>query len=870
MITYESLTVQRAALYAAHHIAPAATAGKLTARLRTETLQALTTRHIAPPPRLIEFVLLSGDRDLLVQLARNEHLDEDVALQLARGGDPAVGYALLSCSCRGERVREAVWEAADPASADWHTKVVAPLLEYTAPWRLRPALYSPFPELVRHAVVHLAPLLPPWVVVERVLSTLATHTQPADARAELEGFAELFRDDDNELHHPELAATFHEAAVAEDPARALHAARARLGGDPTPPAEHDAWMLGLRLGDQVDAPPGGVDWAAILREDARLPFAAGHKVELTRHPGCPAELVFAALRARINSSSAKRLGPVPLAAALPPEAPEDSLLTDLLAWGIGDDRFALDEVFRVVTPAGAVVDALHKLCPRRTDSVRDDSRTDHADADADASDDEDADYAGSARYRGPLPPALAPTVARLVEPLGDDPEAWISLHKLIARFTGTCHELVAAAVAHAADERATGTPVTWARALAPRFPADAPEGARKRLYTLLNAASDHVQSAVIPELDLRAIQHLTVYYPLSATVRAHTYAVRGTEAAVANAAHWEMPGDVVDQLLDLDDPEVNASLYDFGAIAQDERVRICAGRPRDGGSHRVPISPALGDLLARTSPATRRNWLLAALDSGDPVLTRAMLGRTRLATEVGRLRVAIALWERHGPDAVAALLDETEYPGRRPGAKHPFPATTHRTLRTALAAPTPEAGLASLRETLDAARTPEAAAEYFLRTGKSHERLEQFEAEYGIAVPWDRLIADDDERPLPEPLLAALATHPECPRRLLTAFLASSSLSLHGHDLDWLPTALDEGRLLPIDLLTLAAPAGNVLGYLSGTGVPYIEDLARLTADSDSDFDPTDPEHWAVAIRLLPDFTGTLPELLATTASVIR
>ncbi|MGO4421672.1 hypothetical protein AB4Z54_23950, partial [Streptomyces sp. MCAF7] len=30
-----------------------------------------------------------------------------------------------------------------------------------------------------------------------------------------------------------------------------------------------------------------------------------------------------------------------------------------------------------------------------------------------------------------------------------------------------------------------------------------------------------------------------------------------------------------------------------------------------------------------------------------------------------------------------------------------------------------------------------------------------------------------------------------------------------------------------------------------------------------------DPEGWAVAMRLMPEFTGTLPELLATTAAVI-
>ncbi|GCD96017.1 hypothetical protein [Embleya hyalina] len=850
MITYESLTVRRAALYAAHRLAPAATAAELLVRLRIETLQALTAEHIAPPPELIETVLASGDRDLLVRLAGNRHLDEEAAVRMARRGDPAVGHALLTCRDHGERVRVAVWADADPASADWHTEVVTPLLEHTSPWLLRSALYAPFPELVRHAVRHLAPYLPSWIVVDRVLNICLARLRPVDARAELEACAELFHDEDHASHHPEPAAVFREAAAAHEPAAVLRAARARLGGHPRPRADHDAWLLGLRFGDRVEAPPGGVDWAAVLREDARLPYAIGPRIELTRHEGCPETLVFAAVRAGLDTSYAGRLRSVRPTAALPSDVLDDDPPTDLLVWGIDNDRLVLDEVLRVVTPASEVLAALHRLCPRPADSVPDD---------------EDDD--GSTRYRGPVPAALAPALARLIEPLGDDPEAWISLHHLVARFPGTCHELVAAAAAHADDERAKGAPVTWPRGLAARFPPDAPKGARAHLYALLNAAPEHVQCAVIPALDLRAVQHLTVYYPLSAKVRAHTYAVRGIEAAVANAAHWEMPADVVDGLLDLDDPEVNASLYDFGGIAQHERVRICAGRPRGGGSGRIPISPALGDLLARTSAATRRNWLLAALDSGDPMLVRAMLGRTRLNTEVGRLRVAVGLWERHGPDAVASLLDETRYPGRRPGAKHPFPATTHRTLRTALAAP-PEAGLASVREILAAARTPDAAAGYILRAGRSDERLEHFEAEYGITVPWDLLIAADDRQPLSEDLSAALATHPDCPRRLLTAYLARIDFPLGVHEPDWLPSALDDGRLVPADLLTLAAPAGNALAHLGGTDLPFTEDLTRLVAETD--FDPARAEHWTVAIRLFPEFTGTLPELLATTASALR
>ncbi|MFE3203450.1 hypothetical protein [Embleya sp. NPDC059237] len=864
MMSWESSAGLRSALYAASRLVPIAAGVALTTRLRTEVSEALAADHVAPPAQLIEAVLASGDHALMARLAGNRHLDEDTAVRMAGYGDPDVGLALLSRRS-DTRVHEAVWAAADPASADWHTRLVVPLLKHNGTRLLRSMLRSPFPDAVRHAISRLAPYLPPWVVVERVVGICATHTRLADTHTELRGFAELFHDEG--MHHPDLAVVFGDAARAEDPTAVLAAARTRLDGRDRPRADHDAWLVGLRLDDRADAPAGGVDWAAILREDDRLPYDTDARIELTRHDGCPERLVFATVRAGVASTFGtrthfeQRVGPVPFAALLAPETPDnDHQLAYLLAWGIENDRFPFDEVLRAVTPAGAVVAALGNLCPRRADSAVGDP-SDHADVD-----DDDDDRAFVRSYRGPVPDALAPSVARLIEPLGDDPEAWISLHKLLPRFRGTCHELVSAAVAHAAGERAKGTPVTWTRGLAARFPAEAPEGARKHLYTLLAAAPDHVQCAVIPALDLRAIQHLSVFHPLSAAVRAHVYAVRGVEAAVACASRWDMPADVVEGLLDLDDPEVNANLYDFGGIARHERIRICAGRPRAGGHRRIPISPALGDLLARTSPSTRRHWLLAAIDSGDPVLVRVMLGRMRLHTEVGRLRVAVALWERHGPDAVSALLAETHFPGRRPAAKHPFPATTHHLLRTALAAP--EAGSASIRETLAAARTPDAAAEHLLRGGRIQERLEHFEDEYDVAVPWARLIVADEKQPLSKESLAALAAHPDCPPHLLTAYLVRFGIADGARDLDRWPADLAAGHLLPADLLTANAPASHVLAFLGDTLSAFTEEFARLV--DEAGLDTADPGHWAVLLRLVPEFTGTLPELLATAAAVLR
>jgi hypothetical protein len=61
-----------------------------------------------------------------------------------------------------------------------------------------------------------------------------------------------------------------------------------------------------------------------------------------------------------------------------------------------------------------------------------------------------------------------------------------------------------------------------------------------------------------------------------------------------------------------------------------------------------------------------------------------------------------------------------------------------------------------------------------------------------------------------------------------------------------------------------------VVGHLTeavadGRLSPRAEILAVMAA---AGFSPADPEHWAVALRLLPDFPGALPELLATTAAI--
>lgn len=876
-------TTRRAAMVAAFGLARRTATGKLMDRLPGETAELLRTDHARPPEVVVRAVLASDDRRMLAALAGNGQLGRGEALALARLGDPDVGRALHRKGSR--QVREAVWAAADPADPRWRDGLVADLLRSQLRQPLATALAAPFPELVRHALAHLGGQLPAWVVADAARVILAQGS-PSLVRE----LADEVEAGEWALSHPEIPGLLRAAADAAEPDSVLARGRERMrstaGGPRAADADlgataasgratdacgtadaraaaavMDAWLIGLRCGERLrteadeDEGHSGeraipadwhVDWDLVQREHARYPFDQYSLEECTRWPGCPDELALAAFDAR-GRRRAERLGVLPAAVLEPPYAPtDDHDLSELVHTGLTQGWFDAADVLARVRPARAVLDAFQRI-------------------------------AGAERHPHfrPLAEPFAAALRNLVAPLGADPDAWTALHVLQPRFTGPCVELVGAAVELAERNRAAGTPTAWPRATPAKFPAEEPSGARGQFYVLLTAAPDDVQCAVIPNLDPRGIQQLTVFAPLSARVHEHVLAVGGVDTAIANASRWDMPQEVVERLLAMDHPEVNARLYDFGAIDMHQRVRICAGRPYDGSDRVIPTSPRLAEVLAATGPAKRRHWLLAALDCGDPVLLRAMLGRTKLHTDVGRLRVVIGLWERHGPDAVRELLDETEFPGRRSsGARHPFPAATHRVVREALDG---GRGLDALRARLAAAREPAEQPAYLLGKSRDHaERVRHLLAESDAPLAWQSLLERHEKEPLPPSALAALADEPACPRTFLLDVLRTLPVPARMAGLIWLPRALEDGRLTADDVLRHAHPAGVAVEYLTGVAAhsgayppdfsPPCTDASTLITETGAD----DPEVWAVAVHLLPGFTGTIPELLTTAAAMAR
>ncbi|MFE5722620.1 hypothetical protein [Streptomyces erythrochromogenes] len=818
---------ESSAVAAVYRLAEKRTAAGLVRSLRDETLELLT-RGYQRPRRLTEAVLASGDRELQAALARNAGLcTPRQRLRLARLGVPEIGRALYVAerwtrTGSGDEVRIAVLTAADPTDPAWRAPggLVAMLLGETGPTDLAAAIHAPFPELALHALRHCGRDLPLPMLL-RAARTLHARGGPE----QLTALAALVDEEDG-LGHPGLAALLRRAAAACADAEADAAlapgpgsAASLLAGDPSPT---DELLYEVRVhggGERAaHVPP---DWELVRSEHARRPFSADALTHLNRWPGCPPDLAVEGLRGSPRTALLQGTGPLPLAVLTGPEAePARSYVPRVLQRGLREGWLAAERLFTEVTPAADVIGCL----PKGDELV------------------------GKA-------------VRELTAPLGSDPAAWLALYRRINRFEGTATALVAAACA---DAGRRGPAPSWPRPIGAAFPCREPEGARALFQRLFEYAEEAVQEALLPHLDVRAVQHLLVFGTPSPRLRERITAVHGRAAQVAHASRWDLPGETVEELLDLDDPEVNEKLYLYGAIAREERERILEGRGRGGGP--VPVTGGLLDALTRIDLRHHRNWVSAGLPSGDPRVLRVVLGRIRTHTEAGRLRVLIRLWERHGPEAVRSLMAEEEFPGRAAGAGHPLPAATHKTAAQALASPD---GPALLRTRLAAEEDPVRLIAVLRRAaaGTVAERVRHL-AQEGTALPWPQLVEAHTADPLPVHLLRALAQQPDCPRPLLLEALGAGPVH-RGDDRPWLVPAMEEGRLIPADILRRCGPAAEAVSLLAGvhTHWPTTEDpwsyrVYREARTLTRTHLGTSPETWTRAARLLPTFPGPLPALL--------
>lgn len=872
-------TLDESLLSATFRLAGPALAPDLMARLREEAMALMAGREPLPD-YLVDEMFATGDAEMIWALSGCPltHEREPVLLRLAALGYTALGPRLYRGYGDRRKLRAAVLEGAkrnldDP---DWHEPdgLVEYLLNTSGPDELRPALRAPFPRVVRHALksVGYKADASEQLAACRAVLTYGGVTELAEL-AELPvlrpAVAELVR---RAVAAPDPAAVLETAPVAEDTADPAAPADPVDPADPagSEPAPSIPALSGAALVDRLreakwareDIPLDGVDWDLLLAEHRREPLPNGALLILAARRDCPDDLVLAAYQ--------KSPQHLPAASPLPWRLLADSdwgdsyshfRLSKLLLRGVQEGAYPVGRVLAEIKPARAVLGSL----PREEASVRE-------------------------------------ALTGLVAELGEDFATWRALYSLMPRFAGTSTELFAAAHEQSAKHRGK----TWPRPLAPEYPVSAPEGARAVFLQLYGLATEDVQLALAEHLDLRTIQHLLAHRRPSAALRDRFIALHGVSVLAGIASSWELPEDTIAQLLRHDDPEINAKLYIYTPLSPEQRRQILAGRRTDPDSGEGPL-PLTEEVFAALRYSGRRHWLLPACEAGDPRLARILLGKVKLHTLAGQLRLLERLWAQHGAEEVRALLDETEFPERR-SKKHPLPAATHKIARSALESAD---GLAELREQLARAQSPAAQAAFLRAAGEGRRdqlatAMERLAEETGPNLPWEELMAEHGREPLPDALLVELAKRDDLPGELrvdvrlaevrlghnahphrLTGPRPTALELLRHHQLpqyfrqEWLDKAVSYGQLSLSEILHEARPAIVAATYLSkypanrpqeagagGTDEQFRR-ARREAVDLIASHLGKDPEAWAVALRLMPEFTGTLPELLTTTAAVV-
>lgn len=302
------------------------------------------------------------------------------------------------------------------------------------------------------------------------------------------------------------------------------------------------------------------------------------------------------------------------------------------------------------------------------------------------------------------------------------------------------------------------------------------------------------------------------------------------------------------------------------------------GRPRPAD----PTLPAAAELWALEQDQLRQ-WLPRMIASGDPETARVVVNRVPLKTEAGRIRVVAAVWERHGRDAARAVFAEASFPEEL-GGTLTAPAFEDASALAVAAALDADDGLDTLRARLAVHESAPEIVEQLHSLEENADEIDHLVAE-GTALPWDAIVAAHRERPFRTEIRNALAARADCPLPMLIDLLQAGipeadTTHWYGEPArlapDWLDGALIHGRLSPVDVLTHLRPARDTVKLLvhddyrlnrahwhADTPRP---DLAELFAAHWGD----DVEAWVVAVRLLPEFAGTLPELAATARASVE
>ncbi|GAA2213762.1 hypothetical protein GCM10009850_092250 [Nonomuraea monospora] len=476
---------------------------------------------------------------------------------------------------------------------------------------------------------------------------------------------------------------------------------------------------------------------------------------------------------------------------------------------------------------------------------------------------------------GPGWEGLAGALAALVgERLGEDVEAWRAVRARLPRFAGTVTELLAASAGKQGASGGAGQAGGWpgGSAMPEAERSTTVTGARSAFLTLLDAAPAH--DALLPHLDDRTVCDLFghgrwrpewIDLALSSPDPRHLRVLTN---------RGSLPTAAIDVLMRLDDPAVNARLFVRTGATAPQRERLLSGRPFNAPGP-LPLDPDMVEELSRRAAGWRGR---DAVDCADLELQRHILRHVRVRGIVPQLRMMLNLWERHGADQVTNLLDDE--PQAVAHTRKVIRREVRAYLTKLLAARDRDAALARLRARVAEGET----AQWQIAALREQEHSGNELFKEAQLWHWADLLAEHARDPLPGVALNGLARIPECPEEL------RAQAALHGYDqaprkvldalaagttpqellrggpinsdvVTWVHQATKAGQLTWDEVLECARPARRVLMVWGGERL-----RDPLTSLVRACLDPA-PEAWVLALRMLPDFTGSVAELLRTAAT---
>ncbi|MEV5576424.1 hypothetical protein AB0L06_40880 [Spirillospora sp. NPDC052269] len=476
-----------------------------------------------------------------------------------------------------------------------------------------------------------------------------------------------------------------------------------------------------------------------------------------------------------------------------------------------------------------------------------------------------------ADLRPSVPPAPAPAAkdevdgpdlpALVAKHLGDEVETWRAVRARLPRFKGDLADLLVE-IGEAAPHKRGAKPTAWPGAgdLPAWDTVASVSGTRAKFLALLDAASAETQLKLVKHLDDRTVADLFGQGAWQDAWLDFAVKARQKRYRLALAQRPSLAPEAIEVLMSRDDPAVNARLFLRSGATGPQRERLLSGR----------LSKDLVERLMERDGGFRAR---DAVSCSDVRLQRHILTLVRVRGIVPQQRLMLNLWERGGPDAVRSLL-ENEPEGRKFN-HNVIRQEVRRLMRQLVAEPDADKALETLRATVTAGESAEAQVG-LLRTRGTHPTASAVFSESHL-WRWDELMAEHRRRPLGTVALLGLAELPECPQDLRDEadrwrwrWIGETNDAVVGETPEemlrdntagpWLHVAVRESRVTWEQAVALAHPAGEALAAMTTP-----EARAALAPLVREHLDPS-RDSWVLALRMLPDFTGSVAELLQTAA----